>query len=367
MSLGQKLDIEPLNDARWSRIEKSLFERLDRQDEPLAPPSPASELAPVRSWRAKGFAIGALALAAAVLLVVMGVRMWPSPSPRSVVAANPSRIVTGASDSHLALGESSIDVGPESALVVSGDDARGLVVVLDRGKVTCEVAPRGARPAFVVQAGDVRVRVIGTRFTVTRVHDDGRDTAKVEVAHGVVEVSAHGTMTMVRSGETWPAGTTADLSVVPTDAPLTQAPTPTPTVSADDPTQPKPSNGAKRPTPNATTSRPSAPITNDPYTAPAPTTEPAVLPPPSPSPSPRQLYEQAAQLESRDPSRALAIYRELAAAGGAWGMNALFAQGRLQADRGNRGEARRLLNDYLSRYPRGPNAADARALLDRLK
>ena len=364
MSLGQKLEIEPLNDARWSRIEKSLFERLDRRDEPLAAPPPESEVAPVRSWRAKGFAIGALALAAAVLLVVVGVRMWPSPSPRSVVAANPSRIVTGASDSHLALGESSIDVGPESALVVSGDDARGLVVVLDRGKVTCEVAPRGARPAFIVQAGDVRVRVIGTRFTVTRVHGEARDTAKVEVAHGVVEVSAHGTTTMVRAGETWPAGTTADLSVVPTNAPLAQAPTPS--VSADDPAQPKPSNGAKRPAPNATstTPRPSAPVTNDPYTAPTPTTEPAVVPPP---PSPRQLYEQAAQLESRDPSRALAIYRELAAAGGAWGMNALFAQGRLQADRGNRGEARRLLNDYLSRYPRGPNAADARALLDRLK
>ncbi len=358
MSLSRKLEIEPLNDARWSRIEKSLFDKMDREGEvDMATPMP-EEVRPRRAW--KGITFGALALAAAVLLVVIGVRMWPG---ASVVASNPSRIVTGSSDSHLALGESSIDVGPESALLVSGDDARGLLVVVDRGKVTCEVAPRAGRPAFVVQAGDVRVRVVGTRFTVVRTGD----AVKVDVAHGVVEVSAHGTTTMVRAGEVWPAGTTASIAA-PTSDPIAQAPVamaPTPTVSADDPaTSPnntKPANGSKRaPAATAPTSRPSAPVTDDPF--PAPTTEP----PPAP-PSPRQLYEQAAQLERSDPSRALGIYRQLAAAGGAWGMNALFAQGRLEADRGNRGEARRLLNEYLSRYPRGPNAADARALLDRLK
>jgi hypothetical protein len=46
-------------------------------------------------------------------------------------------------------------------------------------------------------------------------------------------------------------------------------------------------------------------------------------------------------------------------------MNALFAQARLELERGNRAEGQRLLADYLARYPHGPNARDARRLLSR--
>ena len=41
--------------------------------------------------------------------------------------------------------------------------------------------------------------------------------------------------------------------------------------------------------------------------------------------------------------------------------------GRLEADRGRRPEATRLLEEYLVRYPRGINGDDARALLQRLQ
>jgi hypothetical protein len=39
----------------------------------------------------------------------------------------------------------------------------------------------------------------------------------------------------------------------------------------------------------------------------------------------------------------------------------------LEATRGNRVEARRLLELYLDRFPNGSNAQDARAVLKRLK
>ena len=375
MSLGKKIEVEPLSDARWSKIESSLFEKLEREQwvsEPLA------EIAPVkrRSW--KTAAVTLLAFAAALALVVGGWRAWGAgagtgAAPSGATASNPSRIVTGMSDSHLALGESSLDVAPESALVVSGDDARGLLVVLDRGKVSCEVAPRHGRPPFLVQAGGVRVRVIGTRFTVTR--GEG-DSARVEVAHGLVEVSARGETILLHDGESWPPVKSA---AAPTATNTTTSdvaiPPPAAVVSADDPSSPLPPS---TPSLNAKTTKRSAPSQRSAASEPASvsaspsplmTSYPDSPAPPSaaPSPTPQQLFEQAAKLESRDPSQAIAIYRRLSSGGGAWAMNALFAQGRLEADRGNPSEARRLLSSYLSRYPRGPNAADARALLERLK
>ena len=89
--------------------------------------------------------------------------------------------------------------------------------------------------------------------------------------------------------------------------------------------------------------------------------------PTSPRMSSRERYEAASKLEAQKPDAAMAIYGELARQGGAWGMNALFAEGRLESDRGRQSEASRLLDEYLARYPFGPNAEDARRLLARLR
>jgi hypothetical protein len=32
MSLGKKIEVEPLSDARWSKIERSLFDQLDTEE-----------------------------------------------------------------------------------------------------------------------------------------------------------------------------------------------------------------------------------------------------------------------------------------------------------------------------------------------
>jgi hypothetical protein len=83
--------------------------------------------------------------------------------------------------------------------------------------------------------------------------------------------------------------------------------------------------------------------------------------------SSRERYDAASKLEAQKPEAAMAIYGELARQGGAWGMNALFAEGRLEADRGRQSEAMHLLEEYLARYPFGPNAEDARRLLARMR
>ena len=83
----------------------------------------------------------------------------------------------------------------------------------------------------------------------------------------------------------------------------------------------------------------------------------------APGRSVQVLFELAAQLEIRDPEAALRIYGELAAGEDGWAASALFGAARLEAERGQPEHARALGEAYLQRFPRGPNADDARALL----
>src|SRR5262249_37726308 len=73
----------------------------------------------------------------------------------------------------------------------------------------------------------------------------------------------------------------------------------------------------------------------------------------------REKYEAAAALEARDWKAALASYLELARGQGRWAQVALYAAGRLAADRHDR-RAQTFLEVYLHRFPDGANAADAR-------
>ncbi|HUS65572.1 MAG TPA: hypothetical protein VMZ28_13570, partial [Kofleriaceae bacterium] len=70
---------------------------------------------------------------------------------------------------------------------------------------------------------------------------------------------------------------------------------------------------------------------------------------------------------SSRPGEALAIYERLAAGGGKWAPTALFAQGSLESDLGHKDRARRLLAEYLRRFPNGVNASVARQLLTKLR
>ncbi len=370
-----EVDVEPLGDPRWTRIERGMFAKLER------PPATglAARLGGRRVWIG-----GACVLAAAAAAVVIG---RPSVGARS---RDPVRLVTTGSPSRFTIGESSLWIEPSSLVLVSGDDEHGVDVVLDRGTVTCEVAPRRGRPPFVVDAGEVRVQVVGTRFTVTR----GSGETSVGVDHGVVEVAVGGVVTVLHDGERWPAPS-AGSRVAPGGIDRTAA-TPGGGEAAPDrsssagPTVAGPSSTAVSP-PGAAPGEASSPgVPADIPAAPphaasiarravGSSAAPGVLPPASapsglapssagaPAPSPQQVFESAARIERTRPDDAAALYRQLVSGGTAWAGSALFALGRLEADRGRRPEATHLLEEYLARYPRGINGDDARALLQRLQ
>jgi hypothetical protein len=370
-----KVEVEPLGEASWQRIERNVMQALEREGRPLREARELGEaLGPARpaSRASLRFAYGfVLTGAAAAVLAMLSGRLLERPRPADAL----ERVVTHESATHVAYGEATLDVAANSALVVSGDDERGVLVVLDRGQVTCEVAPRRGRPPFLVQAGDVRIRVIGTKFSVRR---DG-DAAAVVVDHGVVEISERGQVARVSAGEIWPRPTPPAAPAPSMIKTAREPPEPMAPPSAPQPVATVPSKHAlHRPhlkhgkhttavrAPAAPAPRAPLPVEPEPP-APPVVPAPARPAPPPPAVSAQERYEAAARFEARDPEGALGIYRSLSTGSDNWAANALYAQGRLQADRGRLREARALLRSYLERFPAGHNADDARHLLNRLR
>jgi hypothetical protein len=318
-SPGLKIELEPLSEARWARVERAV---LDADIADVSGQRPATQEAVTR-WRP---APGLLVLAGA-LAAIAGGFAWRALLPEAHGGA--TRVETAANGSRVEFGESTIDVGPTSEVRLAGDDAHGVLVTLDTGRVECDVTPRHGRPPFVVEAGSVEVRVIGTHFVVAR----SADGVVVDVQRGQVEVTANGQQALVGAGTHWPAAPDMSPQVPPAGSSAAPA--------------------ATAPLGHAATVEPRT------AAAQAPRGVGAL--------SPRDQYEAASRLEAEQPAAAIALYRELAHQGGAWGENALFAAGRLVTDRGDQDEARRLLHEYLVRYPTGPNANDARQLLNRLR
>ena len=383
MTARERPAAPPLVDAAVSRIERGVFAALDRD---------AAERVVLRApgahsrWRGRTVAVIASALAAAAILGVrQRVRAPGSP-------AHAARIATATSPSHLTLDGAAIDVAPSSAISFADERDGATVIRLERGTVTCEVAPRGERRPFVVEAGATRVTVVGTRFGVTRVGDH----AEVWVAHGTVEVGDDGVTQAVHTGERYlpgaagPAGTvtreeTSETAVATAvSAPAIEAPRALAgEITGESPQRSSVSEhrhgslAAKRVALVASASPRSVPSASSAARAPATASEapppPAAVRPSDAAPSAitgavlRERFESAAALEVRDPLAAFRIYRELASGSGPWAANALFAEARLSAERGQRDAAYALLSAYLERFPNGANAADARALVDRLK
>jgi hypothetical protein len=322
----RKLEVEPLDKARWDRVERGLRERLEQ--EPIGEPMSERRAAPERR-RSRPVLAFVLAGAAAAAI---GAVAWEKVARAPAVVEHPSevaRIETRDAPSHLEFGGATLEFAAHSSARIEGTYATGVLLTLDHGGVECEVAPRHDRPPFVVRAGDVDVRVVGTHFRVERVDS----ATHVSVQRGVVEVDSHGTTSRVPAGSTWP--------------PTAENPTPEPTVTAQAPSPVRRVATSAAQEPHET---PAAPIAS---------TEPA--------PSPRARYDRALTLEATRPDEAFAIYRDLATGNDSWAANALYAEARLELERGNKDNARRLFAQYLSRYPSGPNANDARELSAKLQ
>lgn len=158
-------------------------QRLDRV--PLPRHSP-----PTRVWMALA---GCLLVAVAIAITLRVVGVEPSrPTVRIATAVGSQRHVVLADGSRLV-------VNTDSALraAVNRTDR---TVWLDRGEAYFEVA-HDARHPFVIQAGDHRVTVLGTRFSVRR---DG-DAVRVTVLEGRVRVedakTDGGTAAIVTAGD----------------------------------------------------------------------------------------------------------------------------------------------------------------------
>jgi hypothetical protein len=340
----RRIEVEPLGDHRWAKIERSVLESLEREAiGGVRPPEPRRRIG-VRAGLTVAAAIVAGAVGATVLL--------QRGQPEHAALESPSRITTGASASHLALPGLALDVAPQSAVVVGSETPQGLLIVLDQGSIVCDVAPRSGKSPLIVQAGATRVRVVGTRFSVTR----SGEAARVKVDEGIVEVLAAGGRWRVAAGEDWPPAETAEPKPAPLALPPTDSLATPPSVAPESPKSTEPTQGKQA-------ARQRALATPDRRTPVAPE---AVTPETPPPPSPQSVFEEAAASERSDPARASQLYRTLESGAGSWAQHALYARGRLEASRGNRTEARRLLERYLERYPNGSNAEDARAVLRRL-
>jgi hypothetical protein len=318
------VQVEPLSPQRWAKIERSLFSRVET--EMAARTLPTESFQP---WARRVFPwLVASSLALMVLAVLWLATGRPADGPGSLTQA--SRITTGSTGSHLVLRELTLDVDPESTVVIGAATERGMLLVLDRGSVVCDVTPRSASAPLIVQAGATQIRVVGTRFRVQR---DG-EAVKVAVEHGVVEVTMNSHVSRVRAGQVWPAAAPAALASTHTNEVVAAAPVEPSEVRRS---SPRPQAATVAPTTNETAS------------------------------SAQARFEQAARLERADPGQATALYRTLETGSDSWAQNALYARGRLEAARGNTTEARKVLERYMARFPKGANRDDARALLQRLR
>ncbi len=159
--------------------------------------APAGAAAPVRSRRAFVFG-GALAAGIAAIGVTALAPGLPGRATYETARGEFRKVQL--SDRSVV----SINSGSQVAVHLTDAQRR---VTLGRGEAWFEVAKDRRRP-FVVEAGDVRVRAVGTAFSVRR-HADGG--AEVLVTEGVVEVWANGGTAPRR---TLAAG---ELAIVPAD------------------------------------------------------------------------------------------------------------------------------------------------------
>lgn len=305
----------PAGDAR--RVEREVFGQLAA----MRSMDRAEVVAPRRPLPWFVFAIPAAGLVA----VAIGVGLLTERGRGEVTASEVSLVVTPVGgSSRFTIDDAIIDAGSDTSVEVQ-KSGTGVTLVLQRGTVDCDVAPRAGRPPFRVIGGTVRVEVIGTRFAVTRVGDG----ARVDVTRGKVHVRAPVGERFLTPGETW--------------TPMA----PTPTAISVGPA------GADGGTPSA----------SEPATLPSPQADPppALLPTaPAPDgprrPTSREAFAAAQRLEATDPQRAATAYRVIANASDAWAALALYSLAELHA--GEVATSLRELDELARRFPTAANAED---------
>jgi transmembrane sensor len=160
-----------------------------------------------RMRRRLRFAIPTFALAAAAAVVVVAGWSRHVSSPSIEVGDVGRDFESTDAEVALALPDGiKVDLDRRSQVRLESVAPEEIRVALGKGSARFEVEPRHPR-RFVVDADDVEVRVVGTRFRVTRIEGDSAgDGARVEIAveRGIVEVRDHkgsGEPHRLRAGE----------------------------------------------------------------------------------------------------------------------------------------------------------------------
>lgn len=153
-----------------------------------------------RTWLASGVVVAAAAAGGVFLLN----------TPRPVEVAS-SAVLSGAQletkTDELAvtlIDGSRVELAAESAVRVGGDQTSAVSLQLSRGQLTCDVVHREGR-RFAVVAGDVEVRVVGTKFSV-KTSSGPSPRVEVAVVRGVVEIESRrrpGIVARVAAGQSW--------------------------------------------------------------------------------------------------------------------------------------------------------------------
>lgn len=200
---------------------------------------------------------GTLAAAATVILAVQAGRLLSAPPAGNdrlvAIAASPAgrgaalhardgqrpledRAAMGAGQSieTPSDGGASLRLSTGTSMDLAGNtsfrvDSQGAIerFSLQRGELTAHVAKLGAGQRFIVTTPDAEVEVRGTRFRVDVLEageacGNGSRT-RLEVTEGIVEVRQAGTAVSIRAGQSWPA----DCAEKPGKAAGVQSPPPT--------------------------------------------------------------------------------------------------------------------------------------------
>jgi hypothetical protein len=215
MTRELKSYVQPeVTDARVQRLWSGVAERLRTRR--------------ARAWRWAAVAGGLAVLGGAAFVVVRQGDM-PAPSTASTPALHAgAKLETAAEPLTVKLGDgSSIELGSRTELAVTSSQPEAVSVSLSRGAVTCDVVHRRGRE-FSVVAGDVAVRVIGTKFTV-KTGAGQLPRVEVNVLRGVVEVESRrrpGIVARVAAGQSWIQSAESEASPSASAAPLLAPPAP---------------------------------------------------------------------------------------------------------------------------------------------
>jgi transmembrane sensor len=184
-------------DALWGRIESAGGGRGAR----------------VRWALGLGLAGGAVVVAAAAVALLVWLPRSLTPGEALLTAERPiqGRFSDG----------STVQLARASEVELLEDTPAHVRVRLQRGKAAFEVAKRPSR-SFQVEAGAVKVSVVGTQFTVLR---DG-EHVHVSVDRGVVDVGMSGHTARLTAGGSWDSGEVEEAALAP--APPVREPAPVP-------------------------------------------------------------------------------------------------------------------------------------------